>query len=163
MSRHIPPRTELLFTGTVGHTFYNRSTSHVKVQMREDQISFTRVDDSCNVQVGAIDNALASFNEILLLTVVAPGQLITNVPVVSNEVFSAKPLIGPKRKWLQFVFKGTQYDASRLGRGTPIQVYAINLDTNCPSEESEEVPSDEAPDSDTTPPRPNLSTATTQA
>ena len=136
MSRHTPVvRTLPLFTGVVHCVSYHDKTRLVTVQVCDDKLAYSKIDENCNVLSGSIDSAFHSLQEIPLVTLVTPLEIITNIPLVDKKIVSAKPLFTREHKRLHFAFSGTRNDAHKLRRGTPFVMYAVNLAIPCGSRE----------------------------
>jgi hypothetical protein len=136
MSRQVPAvRTQLLFTGTIGRVLYDGPKQLVTVQMRDDQVTYSKLDVNCNIQSAAIDSAFHSIEDAPLVTLVTPFDLITNIPLTDKKLFTVKHFLGKPHQWIQFTFAGSEHDAAKLRRYTPLQLYAVNLNVPCTTED----------------------------
>jgi hypothetical protein len=132
LTRHAPTvRTKFLFTAIVDDVAFDRSAKTVSFRMRDDHITYTKVDSNCNISVAAVDAAFHSISDTPMVTIATPTDILTNIPLSEKATYRTKSFFGRAHHWIDLSFHGSDFDADKLRKGTLLQVYAVNLNLPC--------------------------------
>ena len=124
-------RTDLAFTGTIRHRFYDSDKQLITLQFREDNLVKTQVDTSCTVSSLAIDSALSVVKATPLIAIATSDSIISGISLIEAKIFTAKYLFSRERNWLQIVFTSVRDVAEKLKPGTAVQIFQVDPNGEC--------------------------------
>jgi hypothetical protein len=125
------PRTDLAFTGTIGHRFYDEGKKVLTLQFRDDRLVKTVVDTTCTITVATIESALNSLQASPALAIAASGSLIADIVPTNTRMFTIKHLWSRAHQWLEIIFPASINDAQLLKPGTTVQVFQVDPAGTC--------------------------------